>query len=119
MSEELEDLCHEEMLRKDGPVTRKLKEQAKRIKQLEERVEELESSTECACAYDRPTDICAFHYKLFEKVTTIRRDRIEQLEAVLRDIAMRCDAKRLPGCDRGTQWAADTARAALEGKKDG
>ena len=43
-------------------------------------------------------------------------DRIEKLEAALREIATRCDAHRLPGCDRNGQWAADTARKALEGK---
>ena len=43
-------------------------------------------------------------------------DRIEKLEAALREIATRCDAHRLPVCDRNGQWAADTARKALEGK---
>ena len=45
-------------------------------------------------------------------------DRIEHLEAALREIATRCDAHRLPGCDRNGQWAADTARKALEEKDD-
>jgi len=117
MSDDLEDLCHEELAHTDGPVTRKLKQQAQRIEQLEERVEELESFQECACAYDTPTDICAFHKRLFDRITTVRRDRIEKLEAALREIA---DGQR----DADKSYAelfvevCMEARKALEGEKD-
>jgi hypothetical protein len=62
-------------------------EAADYIEQLEERVEELESIQDCACAYDKPTDVCAFHKRLFDRITTVRRARIEKLEAALREIA--------------------------------
>ena len=41
MDRYIEELCHEEMYHTDGPVTRKLKKQAKRIEQLEAALREL------------------------------------------------------------------------------
>ena len=82
-----------------------------RIEQLEARVEELESIQECACAYDTPTDICAFHKRLFDRITTVRRDRIEQLEAALEDA--------LQYVSRADwHYLKDETRKALEGKDD-
>lgn len=58
MSDNLEDVCHEELAHTDGPVTRKLKEQAKRIKQLEaalekaaKRFDEIGQNDDAADAY--------------------------------------------------------------------
>ena len=87
------------------------KRAADRIEQLEARVEELESIQECACAYDTPTDICAFHKRLFDRITTVRRDRIEKLEAALREIT---ESARLVG----DYYHVKIARKALEEKDD-
>jgi hypothetical protein len=100
---------------------------ADRIEKLEERVEDLESFQECACAYDKPTDICAFHKQLFDKITTVRLDRIEKLEAALRpfakwadwhDDAKGTDVERCFSKAQITVGDLRAARKALEGKDD-
>jgi hypothetical protein len=78
-----------------------------------DRIEELESMQECACAYDHPNDICAFHRRLFERVTTARHDHIERLEAALREIACEC----LTECPERSFCANREARYALSGEK--
>ena len=93
------------------------KRAADRIEKLEARVEELESIQECACAYDTPTDICAFHKRLFDRITTVRRDRIEKLEAALQMVV---DWDNTLEFEDSPAWGdvMEVVQKALEGKDE-
>ena len=47
MSDDLESCCHEELTGADGPVTRKIKEQANRIEKLEVTLNRVVDLTNC------------------------------------------------------------------------
>ena len=56
------------------------------------------------------------------EITRLRAE-VGALREALREIAYRCDQSLVAGCDRGGQWAADRAsaalaRAALRGRED-
>ena len=57
--------------------------QAARIAQLEAQVADFieQANTKCACAHDRPEDVCLAHSPIVAK----QADRIAQLEAALRE----------------------------------
>lgn len=78
------------------PLAHKVEQQAARIEQLE------------AEAKTRTLDYLGQAGQLSDEITRLR--------AALREIASRCDIHGERAADRGGQWAADTARAALEGK---
>ena len=62
--------------------------QAARIEKLEAQVADFieQANTKCACAHDRPEDVCLAHSPIVAKQAA----RIEQLEATLREIDMAC-----------------------------
>ena len=83
MTDDLENRCHEELAHTDGPVTRKLKEQADRIDKLERDV--LEYSSAVADAQMRNEELDRALNRIIDRWEA-QKARIEKLEAALRKI---------------------------------
>ena len=105
MSDDLVERLREEATADTSTCSFLTEEAASRIEKLETLVEQLRDDN--SSLIDD-----------FDKTFLDQESRIEKLESALREIATRCDVSRLPGCDRNGQWAADTARKALEGKDE-
>jgi hypothetical protein len=103
--------------------------------------DEAKAMQECGCAYENPTDICAGHHALFERVYGVQRAALEarldatkdKAEAVIIDLMSKlgkavevlralsckcqsnCDWERDDVC---TSWTARAVLAEIEGGKD-
>jgi hypothetical protein len=63
---------------KNGAIHGQLRhEAADRIEALTAERDEAKAMQECGCAYENPTDICAGHHALFERVYGVQRAALE------------------------------------------
>jgi hypothetical protein len=77
--------------------------------------DEAKAMQECGCAYENPTDICAGHHALFERVYGVQRERLERERDVSNELGRALEedavqlrerlAKAVEAHQRIVQWA--------------
>ena len=119
MSDDLEKPCHQELSGIEGPLARKLKEQADRIEKLEAALHQwdnliVQQFTGSRAAMSSMTEAAQITAALLHGEAPWPETRIEKLETALREIVWQLTTDPHEFCDK--TW--DIAHKALEGKDD-